>query len=262
MKQEQIIRKVSKIGNGAHVFAPKEWVDEEVMIVRILKPKSTLKEEIINLLLNYTEDVLGVYLIGSYARGEQTARSDVDVLVITDGINKRIKKGKYDILFLSEDALKKQLKTNILPLLLMIREAKSLINPKLIEKYKNTPLTKRNLKFHIETTKSALNVNKEVIELDKSFGDKSSDASAYSLILRLRGIYLVDCLIKDKRWSNKEFVQLVKKIAGSEEAYKGYLRSKEDKRSKENLNPTEAEKLYNYILEKIKEQERWVKRKK
>ena len=35
--QEQIIREVKKIGNGAHIFTPKEWIGEKVIIVRTKK---------------------------------------------------------------------------------------------------------------------------------------------------------------------------------------------------------------------------------
>jgi putative transposon-encoded protein len=45
LKQEQLLRKVTEIGNGAHVFAPKEWIGEEVFIVRT--PKKNLKEKIL-----------------------------------------------------------------------------------------------------------------------------------------------------------------------------------------------------------------------
>lgn len=36
-EQEQLIRKVSRIGNGAHIFAPKDWINEKVIIVRVEK---------------------------------------------------------------------------------------------------------------------------------------------------------------------------------------------------------------------------------
>ena len=88
LKQEQIIRKVSKVGNGAHVFVPKEWVNEEIIIVRA--QKLSLKEELMKILSPYTEDVIGIYIIGSYARGEQSGRSDVDLLVVTNKTNKLV----------------------------------------------------------------------------------------------------------------------------------------------------------------------------
>lgn len=258
-EQEQIIRKVTKIGNGAHIFAPKGWLNEEVIILRVSKPKLSIKEEILKIISDYMKDILGIYLVGSYGRGEETERSDVDVLVISEKINKKIKQGRYNIIILSKENIEKQLKINALPLIPMLKEAKSLLNSALIESYKDLNLTEKNLKFHIETTKSALNVNKEIIKLDKERNSKCSDAVSYSLILRLREVYIIECLIKSKLWNNKEFIKLIEKIAGSREAYEGYLRVKDNKKIKKNLKTEEAEKLYNYILKKIGEQELWVK---
>ena len=216
--QEQLVRKVKSIGNGAHVFTPKEWINEEVLIVRLLK-SSSIKEEILKILSNYTEDILGVYLVGSYARHEESKESDIDVLVITFSINKKIKQGKYEIILISKDLLEKQLQKNILPLLPMLKESKPLINSELIKDYKKTELTRENLKFHIETTKSALKVIKSALELEQ---DKISDNIVYSLILRLREVYIVDYLIKNKHFVSAEeaiayefgyFLEYTKKLA-------------------------------------------------
>ena len=260
--QEQLIKKVTKIGNGAHIFVPKEWVNEEVTLVRTLKPKLPVKKEIINILSDYTEDLLGIYLVGSFGRNEETPKSDVDVLVISNKINKKIELGRYNIIIISRDEVEKQLEKNILPLLPMIKEAKPIFNPLLIEQYKKTRFTKKNLDFHIKTTKSALKINKGIIKLDKELKSKCSDSVAYSLILRLRGVYILECLIKDKLWSNKEFLRLIKRISGSTEAYNGYLRAKNDDKDKKNLDVHEAEKILDYVSEKIYEQEKWAKRKK
>jgi hypothetical protein len=63
-------------------------------------------------------------------------------------------------------------------------------------------------------------------------------------------------------WSNKEFIKMIKRAAGSLKAYEGYLRRKNNMKEKKELPIEEAEKLYNYVKKKIKEQEKWVKGKK
>lgn len=118
--QEQLIRKVKLFGNGAHVSAPKEWLNEDIMIVRLSSPLD-IKENIIKILKSYSEDILGIYLVGSYARSEQREDSDIDVIAITSKTNKIIKEGKYEIILISRENLEKQLKNNILPILPMLK---------------------------------------------------------------------------------------------------------------------------------------------
>ena len=77
--QERIVRKVTLSGNGAHVFAPKEWVDEDVLIVRI--SKLDVRKEVLKILEENMENVVSAFLFGSYARGDTHGGSDVDVLV-------------------------------------------------------------------------------------------------------------------------------------------------------------------------------------
>jgi predicted nucleotidyltransferase len=256
----EIIKNVAKWGNGAGILLPREWLGNQVKIILIDRTME-IKKEVLSILNEYLEDILGIYIVGSYARGEQEERSDVDVLAITNKTNNRIKSGKYDINLIDKKSVENHLEKNILPLLPMIKEAKVVVNSDLIEKYKNTKLTRENIKFHIETTKSALNAIKEVMKITE-IDEKISDNIAYSLILRLREVYIFDCLIKNKKWSKKEFLMLLKKISGSEEAYLGYLRAKDKKKIQENLNLEEAEKIYSYISEKIKKQENLFKNEK
>lgn len=260
MKQE-LIKPIIGLGNSAGVVLPKEWYGGKARIELIEKPFN-IQKETLEILQQYLYDIQGIYLVGSYARGEQTEKSDIDVLVITNKTNKQFEQGKYNFLLISKKEMENSLKNNILPILPMLREAKVLLNENLILNYKKTLLTKKNLRWHFETTKSAMKMNKAAIELDKECISNTGDATVYSLILRLRSVYIVDCLRKNKKWSTKEFVILIKKVAGSLHAYEGYLRVKSDKKMREELLIKESEKLYNYILKRIKEQEKWLAKRK
>lgn len=256
----EILKTAMSWGNSAGVLLPREWKNKEVKVILIDRTLQ-IRKEIFDILDTYLEDIIGIYLVGSYGRQEQIERSDVDLLVITNKTDKRIERSKYIIILISQEEVEKALDRNIFPLLPMLKEAKSILNASLIEHYKKTPLTKKNTKFHIETTKSAMRVNKEAIKLDESLELKNtSDASAYSLILRLRSIYILDCLIKNKTYRNSDFLRLVENISGSLKAYEGYLRSKDDKKAQEKLPIIEAKRLYEYITKKIKEQEKWVRK--
>lgn len=254
--ESNLVRRVVKVGNSAGVILPKKWYGGEARVELVKKPLS-IEEDVLKILKPCLRDILGIYIVGSYARGEQTDRSDVDILVITNNTSKQIKKGRYEIILIPKNSVEEQLKKNIFPLLPMIKEAKPLINDKLIEAYQNTKLTKRNLKFHIETTKSAMKVIEKSIELSREMGINEGDGSAYSLVLRLRGVYLASCLRTGKKWSQKEFLNLIKRISGSLNAYEGYLRVKADERMSDKLPIEEAQKLHDYIIKKLKQQEKY-----
>ena len=255
---QELIKPIIKVGNSAGVILPKNWINGEARIELIEKPLN-IKKDILEILDPYLQNIEGIYLIGSYARGEQTKESDVDVLVITNKISKKIKKGKYELILIPKENVELALEKNILPILPMLKEAKPILNNSLIEKYKKTQLTKKNLKSHIELTKSALGINQGFIKLDEEMKSNSGDGVAYSLILRLRGTYIIDCLIKNKIPTKKELLNLIKKISGSLKAYEGYLRVKNNEKKKNELPIEESKKLYDYIFKKIKEQEKWVK---
>ena len=260
--EQSLVKKIIKVGNSSGVLLPKEWYGGEAKIELVVKPLD-VKNDILRILGPHLNSVLGVYLVGSYARGEQRKGSDVDVLAITFDINKRIKSSKYDIIMISKERLYQLLKKNILPLLPMIKEAKVILNSVLLKEYSNISINRDNLNFHIETTKSAMGVINAEIDLCRDEGEKFvSDASAYSLILRLRGVYIVQCLIDEKEYANRDFIVLVKDIAGSKDAYDGYLRVKDEIKEGRKLLLKEAEKLHAYIIKKIRKQEEWAKRKK
>ena len=103
----ELIKNTIRVGNSAGVLLPKEFLNTQVKIV--LQPLN-IDKDVLNILIEekMLKNVLGCYLTGSYARKEQTIESDVDILVITDKINKRIKKGKYEITCISRGEVERQ----------------------------------------------------------------------------------------------------------------------------------------------------------
>lgn len=254
-----LIKPIVRVGNSAGVILPREWLHGEAKVTLIRKGLEPEKE-IFEILKDNLHDVLGIYMAGSYARGEQNEKSDVDILVITNKTNLKINKGKYEILIISKDNLEREIELNALPLIPMLKEAKTILNSNLSEKYKNTQLTEKNLRFHFETSESALKINEDLINIARETGSNCGDEVAYSLVLRLRETYIIDCIIKGKLWSNKEFLNLIKRVSGSLTAYNGYLRVKGNMSSKEELDCDEAERLLNHIASKIKESKAWIRK--
>ena len=200
LNREQIIREVTPIGNGAHIFAPKGWVGERVVIIRT--PESSLKKRILQILEPYLANILGVYLYGSYARGEQREDSDIDILVIS---NKRfkIKEKGFEIIVLEKDEIKDDIK--IAPVLIhsALTEAKPIINSDLLNELKRDYKPRaQDFKEYIKETKNIIKINEELL-------------SSYSIILRLRSIYIIKALLSGEAYSYMGFKKWILKDAGN-----------------------------------------------
>ena len=125
-----------KFGNSSHVVLPKEYIGRRIRFVTEPKTFQDIKSEIINILKPYLENITGVYLYGSYARNEQTIDSDIDVLVITSTKFKIIDKvDSYTIISTTIEGLENTLNNNAVLILPIIKEAKTIINPDLLNKF-------------------------------------------------------------------------------------------------------------------------------
>ena len=248
MNESMLIKQAFKLGNSAGVLVPAEWKGRKVAVRLIEK---SISQEIIEILeeRNLLKNTMGIYLAGSYARGEETEKSDIDILVITDNTNKQIKIGKYEIVLVSRERFDKFIK-NSLYFASLINEAKAILNNELLDSYKYKA-REINIRRSFEDIKSVTKINEKSIEIDEELGEKIIDGVIYSLVLRLREIYLIECLKSNKKPSNKEFINLINKIA-SEESYRAYLRVKNDLKDKKAIPPEEARALLNEIKKRIK----------
>ena len=204
--KEQLVKRVVSSGNGGAVWVPRSWLGEEVVVIRPEKPELNIKEKIIKLLIPHLEDIIAVFLYGSYARNEQDAYSDIDVLVIAKNKFNIKKQEKVDIKVIELEKLKQTIEKNPIMYLSIIQEAKAIINSPLLEELRKIQIDYKKFKWFIETTMDHIKSNREFIELDKLGGEYiTSYAAIYSIILRLRGIFLIRCLIDKKSYSNKSF---------------------------------------------------------
>ena len=246
-----IIKPVIRVGNSAGVLLPKSWVNGKAKIELVTRPLN-IKRDVLEILDSNLEQISGIYLTGSYARKEEDEESDIDILALTKNENKKIIKGKYNILLISIASLEKAIDGNALPLIPMLKEAKAIMNQGLLDKYKKSNLTKKNIRWYLETTTSAINLDENLMELSKE-EDVISDNLAYSLVLRLRGLYIIDSLNKNQVPNKKGLIRIIEKVSGSKKIYEGYLRSKKGEANRKNAPKKEAEKLLRYIKKRIKE---------
>ena len=244
------IKKAVKAGNSSAVILPRAWLNQEVRVELIKKTPETILLDIINIARRYLDlkEILGIYLVGSYARREESKDSDIDILIISSDIDKEvIKEGIYNILIVSVELLNQKLENNLFPLGSMIKEAIPLINSSYLDSIE-VEVTRKNVKWHIDTTKEKLELIKKILKTAK---DKIDNRTVYTLILRLRTLCIIQNLINKRAYSKKDFIKLITKISGSNNAYDSYLLIKNNLKGANKTTKEEAEKLYCYLKKQL-----------
>ncbi len=245
------IKKAVIAGNSSAVILPRAWLNQEVRVELVKKTPETILLDTINILKEHIslKDVIGIYLTGSYARKEEDKGSDIDILVITDNIDKElIKHGIYNILLVSSKLLKQKIKQDLFPIGQMIKEAEPLLNSNYLSSIE-IKVTKENIKWYIETTEDKLNIINQAIKSKNKI--YLSDKLAYTLILRIRTLYIIKKLAENKNYSKQEFLKLIKKVSGGNNAYERYLVIKNNLEDEHKLGIKEAEKLYIYLKNQL-----------
>src|SRR3989338_362214 len=237
--KEQIVKTVVKSGNGGAVWVPKSWLGQEVVVTLPEKPKLELKERIVHMLEPYLKDIASAGIYGSYARNEQTEGSDADILVITSDkdIKLGFKEEKIEVTSLPVEKLKKAIEKHPAVYFQMVRESLPLINASLLENLKKIKPSKKSFKPYLKETKEHIKSNKELIELDAIDNLYLKSYSAlYSSMLRLRGLFIIRCILRNEEFSNKKFRKFLADRGLSsreiEDSYKVYRAIREDMDSK------------------------------
>jgi len=250
------IKKAIKAGNSSAVILPRSWLNRDVRVELLKKTPEIILSDVINILNKYVDikNIIGIYLTGSYARGEEDENSDIDILVITSGIDREmINEGIYNILVISSGLLKQKLNQDLFPVGQMIKEAKSILNSDYLESIK-VNVTKRNIKWYIDTTEDKLKIIKKVLDMAKNKNKKNvSDIIAYTLILRIRTLYIIKGLIKNEDYSKRDFIKLIKKITKGMNSYERYLVVKNNLGDEKGISVGESEILYEYLENQLKE---------
>jgi len=230
-------RTVQKFGNSGHIILPKEYIGKRIKFVAEKKTFSQIKSEILNILGPYLENILGIYLYGSYARNEQTIESDIDILVVTDKKIK-IKNEGYEIISITLEEIEKTLEENPILILPIIREAKPIINNSLLESLNKKNFNiKKSIKWFKTSTKDSIKSTEELIKMDELESSYiSSNSAIYSLILRLRGVYLIKCILENKEFTNKEFKKYLLRWISEKELNSMYKIYQEIRDNKETRN--------------------------
>lgn len=253
--REQIVKTVVKSGNGGAVWVPKDWLGEEVVVILPEKPKLDVKEKVLHLLEPYLKDIISVGIYGSHARNEQSKGSDIDVLVVTKDKNLKLnfKGEKLDIVSLPIDKLKMAIEKYPIIYHQMVHQSEPLVNAYVLEELKNIQISKESFKAYLMETKEHVESSKELLELDKVDNTFLKSYSVlYSSILRLRGLFIIRCIIKKDKFLSKKFkdwiISLGLNLNEFENSYKAYSLVRDDEDTKNlRIRMTVAEKVISIL---------------
>jgi len=248
MKYE-LIKTTREVGTSAGVILPRKLLGATVKITVLEEAPNPLLDSL-KILENHklAQEILGMYLVGSYARGENKLHSDIDVLVVTQNTTKTINEGRYSLTLVSMKDLEQSLKDNLIYYLPMIKEAKTLLNNNLIETFKDLKIGEKHIRRILMETQKAIVKIRKMIELDSKLGNcNTGDSVSYSLILRLKSLYIVGKLKKGILWSNKEFERLV-----SSKIYERYLYVKNENKVLSKTPLKEAQQMLKLLEEEVK----------
>ena len=192
--RDSVIKEVMDRGHSGGIYLPKAWIGQRVVV----QPLS-VRDYVLGELSPYLEDVSGVFLYGSYARGEESDSSDVDVLVVSEKKFPVERMGLISIESGSLDQVKARISMDPVGYYSIVQEAVPLINAPLLSELKKIEPGRKGLKEYYDLTESALRI------CDGLLKEGGSDQSGviYSLVLRLRGLYLLRCRMRKEKYSNE-----------------------------------------------------------
>ena len=253
--QEQLVKPVVSFGTGGIVYAPKKWVGRNVILS--LPKELSIDEKIFNSLKPNLAHVLGIFLTGSFARGEQSEKSDIDALVVADKKFIPLKQQNLDITVIELNALKNSLKKTPIMFYPMLLEAKPIFNELLLHELRKTRINFSNFKWFFDSSEQSVKTIREFVDDEKSNGHKffESRAAVYSLILRLKGLYLIKCIIAKKSFLFSEFRKFLLKSGISDGSFDNFLdvykSERDEKKSKIKIRLAEAVTLLIFLANQI-----------
>lgn len=261
--REQVVKTVVRSGNGGAVWVPKSWLGEEVVVMLPEKPRLDLREKAMRLLGPHLKDVVSAGIYGSYARNEQTRDSDIDILVITrdKDIKLGFRGGKIEIVSFPIDKLKAAIEKYPAVYYQMVQEAVPLINAPVLEELKNIMPNKENFKGYLKDTEEHLKSSKELLELDKLDGIQLKSYSVlYSSLLRLRGLFIIKCILNIDGFSIRKLKKWLLSLGLSrqefEDSYNVYRLIRDNRSSKRaRIRILTAEKLLGMLDKELRELE-------
>ncbi|MGK0208874.1 MAG: hypothetical protein ACI83O_000133 [Patescibacteria group bacterium] len=230
----QLERVVKQFGTGAMVVLPKSMIGVTVTVDVVSPDLTAIKEAVWHMVDGFMSKVEAIAVVGSYAKGEQTAESDIDVVVIASGISKRMKVGKYEITVVDRQAIFDMHVIERVTMYYMLKESVSLLNEGLILELRNSLAPDQKLIDSVlEFVEGKIKGFNEVLEVLKD--EKQLPELSYSLMLYVR---LLCLLLGDG--------QVYEESKGGE-VYSEYVKVKNDKKYIDYASYEEIKKVYGLV---------------
>jgi len=247
---EELRRVATPVGNGSHILVPKEWEGYEVVLTKVAEVDP--KKEILEILYTHLENVIGVYVYGSYARKEFNKTSDVDILVVT---NKKISvdvKKPFDVTFVEKSRIEAFKKLNPVMFYSILSEAETILNEDFLNELRGSELKsqfRQYLKAYLEDTGRAARIDRQLLE------SGAPDANLiYSVLLRLRGLLISENLLKNQKFSNSEFFAILKNRLSRDpkDYYDIYKAVRDNKKTNISVDYSDAQVLIEILDSQLK----------
>jgi len=245
--RESVEKEVMKFGNGSIVYTPKKWLGKKVIVVLEEKPVDA-KAEVMELLKPHLSSIEGVFLYGSFAREEQDDESDIDVLVIADRKIRLRKNGRVDFTVMTRNEFSGAIKADsTLFLHQIMNEAKPILNEALLRELKKDE-ARPDFGIFLNGTLGAFRRTKELLEASQGKELLDSNTAIYSLVLRLKGLFLAQGYIKKQAFSNKGFMRFITshgfKGCEVEKFFEAYRAERDERKTKVRIALSDAERLF------------------
>lgn len=198
-----LIKIVKKYGNSGGVYVPRSWVGGKAKIELIEEPA----EPETDILRNIPEPghLISAIMYGSYVRNEASEQSDIDIIIVVDEDAKDMKvmpemkmQKNYDIQVKTEKEIRNAVKNDPLFKKIIMDESKAILNHKFLDSLKGEKTKKGNIRVRISLAESSLNIIKSLFD-----AGRDNKNLIYPLILRIKEVFLIECMIKNKRYSLK-----------------------------------------------------------
>ncbi len=259
----KLLKKAVGIGNGAAVYVPKEYIGMEVLVT-LPEGIDDIRKRVLYNLIEFMPNLIGVYIYGSYARNEQETGSDIDILVIAKEKDKRIKEALsgMDVRVMTLEGLRKSIANFPVLIMPVLKEAKTFLNPLIIEELKNLPLDFKKFKWNFDDIKRIVKIIEEFIEIND---EEISPSHIYSLIMRVRICYMIESLLNNNLFYNKRVERvLISYGLGKDKIrkfYRIYRLVRENKKVSEDISKKEVLELVNIVKNYSKKLENETKKK-